>query len=486
MLAFGLLGTWLMAGCASLSPFNQEFVEIRTTHFHVMSSFGVAETQELARVLEFYHAGTLKALELGNESRGIEMTRVLAFDDRSLGRPFGVRGEDAFFLPTPESGIIVLRTSADWRQRATLELRLRYAHRLLRNLAAVRYPLWLEEGLAQFASTVDVRGREISIGAPIEQHTSVIRDWSRGSLSRLLKETDLTDYNPSAREDFDARSWALVHVLKSAGRGARTRSKGLQRYTQQLERGVSGAQAIDALGEDPETLADQISEYVEKDRFRVERVLLEGWDPGGLELVPVSWARARVELAELALVLERLELAEEYFERALDAEPGNPRALVGLARTRVDGFERAEELTRLALGEAGTADPSVLVRAGEFYAAGARQASLDESERLRRLEQARRLFLQSLRIEERGVEARLGLARTYLEEGEDAREGIRWVESARRLRPGSLDVELVSARLLVKQDLRGSARRRASDVVSRARSARLRKQGRELLDAERE
>ena len=80
----------------------------------------------------------------------------------------------------------------------------------------------------------------------------------------------------------------------------------------------------------------------------------------------------------------------------------------------------------------------------------------------------------------------MGLARTYLEEGEDAREGIRWVESARRLRPGSLDVELVSARLLVKQDLRGSARRRASDVVSRARSARLRKQGRELLDAERE
>ena len=197
----------------------------------------------------------------------------------------------------------------------------------------------------------------------------------------------------------------------------------------------------------------------------------------------VSRTRAPgVELAELALSLERLELAQDYFERALDEEPDNARALAGLARTRGDRFELTEPLARRALEEA-PADAQVLASVADFYARGARREALDTSERQHRLEQARRLFTRSLQLERDAVAAQLGLARTYLAEGDDVTLGIRWAKAAQQLRPGSLEIDLVLARLEAKQGWLSSARLRTIDMISRTHSIRLRRLGRELVEA---
>jgi tetratricopeptide (TPR) repeat protein len=483
LLASCLANASMMLACAPVLLHDQEFVEIRTTHFQVMSSFDVEQTRELALALESYHSGTLRALGLDPTSEVVEITRVLAFDDRSLARPFSMRGADAYFVPTPDSGTIVLRTNANWSQRATTKLRDRYAHRLLRNLSRQRYPLWLEEGLAQYASTMDVRGRQIRIGMPIAEHAKLIGDWTRGSLEQILTATDLSEYTPASRADFNARSWALVHMLKARGPTSPGRIRPLDRYIQALKTGATGSRAREALGAGPDELSDEIRDYIKKKRFQVEFVQLDGPDSIELEVVPLPHGRALTELAELALALERLELAEEYFELALEAEPAKPRALAGLARARVDRFDPAEDLVRLALDNAVAPNAQTLLRFGEFYEEGARQEGLNVGERGRRLDLARQYYVQSLRLEQRGVAARLGLARTFLVDGEDAAAGIRWVETARELRPGSLEVELVFARLFASQGSTSAARRRAIDIASRSHSKSLRMSALGLLES---
>ncbi len=199
---------WLMVsstqlGCAMYPPFDQTFVEIRTPHFEVLSSFDEQDTRDLSRTLESFHAGMTRALGIDPSVGAGERMRVLAFDDRSPGRPFGIRGDDAYFVPGVERPTIVLRTSPNWRNVAPAALRHRIAHRRLRDETPHRYPLWLEEGLAQFAGTVDVRGEQILIGSPIESHTTRIRDWLRGRLKSLLNEKDLSNYPQKARDVFD-------------------------------------------------------------------------------------------------------------------------------------------------------------------------------------------------------------------------------------------------------------------------------------------
>jgi hypothetical protein len=100
-----------LAGCATVSPFNQDFLEFQTTHFDVVSSLGEDTTRDLARRLENFYAAAQVVLGVSLEGRGLERTRVVAFDGRSLDRPFAVRGKTAYFLSEPDHGSRIIRAA---------------------------------------------------------------------------------------------------------------------------------------------------------------------------------------------------------------------------------------------------------------------------------------------------------------------------------------------------------------------------------------
>ncbi len=81
------------------------------------------------------------------------------------------------------------------------------------------------------------------------------------------------------------------------------------------------------------------------------------------------------------------------------------------------------------------------------------------------------------------MESRVGFAATCLFEAQDAERGLEWLESARALRPGSLEIDLLAARLNAKLGRFESARKLAADVVSRTRWPATEREAREILEA---
>jgi tetratricopeptide (TPR) repeat protein len=476
-----LLGL-LVSGCATVSPFNQDFLRVETNIFVIVSSFGEEHSRELARNLEYFHAGAMLALGATDDWRQREKTRVLAFDGRGMTRPFAVRAATAYSLSEPESGVMVFRAGGGWDRRTTRDLLHRYAHRVLRSRAPALRPLWLEEGLSQMAGSTELRGDVIRVGGLIPEFVREIQDWKSGTLAPVLEASDLSDESRGQRMRFEALSWSLVHFLRFGTSKDFSGKAALARLASKIDAEVPGSdrRAIDELGGDPELLEKRVYEHLDERRFKIDLIRPQGWDDALLEPEPLSRSRSRAILGRLALRLDRPALARDYFERALDADPEDAAALAGLVQA--DAKKASEPDALLARAAALAPDDArVQTWIGDAQAALAEYAT-EGSARTARIEAARARYRRSLEIDPAGVDARVGLGLTYLSGEEDVADGIAWLESAAQLRPGSLPIVLAIGQLEVRRGRRIAARIRAREVISRSHDAVLLESAQSLLE----
>jgi tetratricopeptide (TPR) repeat protein len=473
---------WLMAGCAALPPSSQSFVVAETVNFEVISSLGEKRTRELVHQFELFHAAALAAFDMPTTPARHGRTRVIAFDDRSLGRPFAVRGASAYYLPRVEGGLLVLRAPGGWDHRITRSLRAAYAHRLLRSRSLHRLPLWVGEGLSQVASAAQMEVGEIRLGALIEEHVKEVEDWRRSSLSSVLQKADLSDASAPQRAEFEALSWALAHSLMFGEAGRGQRAPFPEAYLAAFDGAVSGAwqRVADALlGGDGVELAARVEAHLDQPRFALRLLRPSGWDPAALELREVAPADAQVVLGDLALELGRDELARKVFERALEDAPEHARVLAGLAVARSGEFEAALELASRAEALA-EGDAAVAMALGRLHARGAGSTD-DPVEQGRRRTRAREYFSRALPVEGASARARYEIGRSYLASSEDPAPGLEWLQTAAALRPASLEVDLAIARLEARMGKRRAAHYRARQVASRSQWEALRDEARELV-----
>ena len=143
---------------------ERDWVAVETPHFAIVSSLGPKATRELTNDLERFHA----AVEFVMGTRLSESpvpTRVYAFADPVLERPFARRGVRSYFLPSLRGPTIVLRNGGGGRGDATRLVRRQYAEYLLRNRDGLDQPLWHDAGFSEFASTIVVwdEGAEIGV-----------------------------------------------------------------------------------------------------------------------------------------------------------------------------------------------------------------------------------------------------------------------------------------------------------------------------------
>lgn len=496
---FALGAACLAMACATVSPFNQDFVELETPHFVLTSSLGEAATIELARNLEFFHAGVVDAMGLAGgpeaESSGpaaMPRTRVFAFDDRSVERPFAVRGEPTHILDQPEGMVWIFRAGRSFDERVSVEVRHQYAHQLLRDRSPSPRPLWYEEGVAQLAGTVEEAAGGVRIGRMVEAHRALLLDWRRNSLAAKMRKSNLSNETSPERRLFEAQSWAIAHTLRFAGDEPNSGDSALDQYRRALDEG--GARAAEnarkVLGVSDAILTERIYQHLERKRLRVRLVSVSGWDPEKVRTVQLSRAEGRARLGFLGLALGRPALAEEYFERALSEDSNHLLAQAGLAVVAA-GEGRSEGLDQFASKTLafGSEDPALQRHLGMAYQLLAQRAQGD-AEREQRIENARDTLRQVLVALPRDVEARLKMGQLELFEGqggtaserfEHAQRALEWFEAASALRPGALGIELEKARAEQAAGLTRAAEVRANEVISRSHSTALVAEARAIL-----
>ncbi len=140
-------------------------------------------------------------------------TRLIVFSRAKEFAPYATNSSvRAFYQSSPDTDFIVLSSlNGDVFPAAIHE----FSHLVFRRSGS-RYPLWLDEGLAEYFSTLTVEGAKLELGrAPRERVQAIGFGVRLMPLERLFAITrDSAEYNtPSRAELFYAESWAFTHML---------------------------------------------------------------------------------------------------------------------------------------------------------------------------------------------------------------------------------------------------------------------------------
>ena len=320
-------------------------------------------------------------------------------------------------------------------------------------------PLWFNEGLAEYYSTLESEGDRVVLGRPVEHHLAALRRGGGLSLDELLTAGAVRSWrgHPSAEVGgFYATSWLLVHYLMS-GDGAR-----LDRTADLLTRLAAGDDPLDALesaldrslGQLEDDLAGHLAELPTPRPVRVEGLPSAEAVAAG----PVDPAALHTHLGELLLRLGDRIRAEASFDHALRLDPEHDGALGGLAFLRqLSG--RIEEATVLFQDAARRPMtwPMTALRRGRQGVALA--AGADPVARPALLAAARSSLDRALELYPDYGEAFYLLGVCELLADEPARSGVRALERAHALMPDRSDVVSALARLLARRGEAAEARR---------------------------
>ena len=381
------------AATAQTSPSLSGWHQLSTPHLRVLTDGSDDESRALLRSLEMMRA-TLVRLAFPHSAGGQVPTRLILFTAGSY-EPFSLRGRSGQFFMTPYESLIVV-DAADRSRPARVIAFHEYLHALVSE-SGLRVPLWLNEGLAEYYSTLRVTGSRVVLGEPPPRHRRLLRGRAFLSFEELLGlesgASDYLDHEKASR--FYAQSWLLVHFLMSDAE----RSGQMAAFLALGDRGVPTSAAFErAFGLESQQLDAELRRYLNRRRLPsfgltvdvaaqtlevVETALSEAeislalglvaaeqskWDPrpGRVALAEALLEEATRQAPEdgdvvaarayLAATLGQRTAAEALYERALylDAQSARSYALYArLLLADVSGPEpRVAEQARLVVGRA--------------------------------------------------------------------------------------------------------------------------------------
>lgn len=192
-------------------------------------------------------------------------TRVLVFDGRKAFAPYVANPSvTSFFQSGLDHDVITLPQLGDGAFTAMAHELIHVANRR----AGRRYPLWLDDGLAELFSTVTLHGGQVRIGAPPAGRTQ-----SLGFGVRLMPLEQLfavtrrsTDYTDPARARlFYAQSWALTHMLFV---DERYRDKRADLLAALGDNGPSALALTRLYGRNVDAISDDLTKYALRGAWR--------------------------------------------------------------------------------------------------------------------------------------------------------------------------------------------------------------------------
>jgi len=315
-----------------------------------------------------------------------------------------------------------------------------YVHAVLAENAPLA-PLWLHEGLAELYGTLQFDGDDVVFGEAIDYHRELLKKRPLLGDSRFrMLEQSAPEYNEGYRQSaFYAQSWGSVHYLLTAKERRQAFDEFLSRIHHGVKAMVAFHQVLNAHFPDQDT---QLREYMSQRKIPSFRLSQEGRSGGDYRKSELSASQSYVVLGELLahVDINRLDDAQAHLEAALEADPGEVRAHLGLA---VVAMQREEFPTGIAeLRDARQQDPDDPIVATllgillvEEYRRGidAEFWSLPP-ETPAELAEARELFANVLEQQPNNALAHWGIGATYMAD-RDPSPGIESLEVATQLMP---------------------------------------------------
>jgi tetratricopeptide (TPR) repeat protein len=221
-----------------LSATPVPWIRIATSHFEMYTTNNKSATLRELEWLERARSFFIEHGSIGNVPSGC--LRIIAFRSQQEYGSYQVGSANAFAYYEQAWGceyIVLSDISPEHYSAAVHE----YAHYIIHH-TGLTLPLWLNEGLADFYSSLELHDGRAVLGAPLSDRLYVLATKKWLPLDELFSiDRDSPDYNQSDRAQiFYAESWALVHMLESDGRY----SEHFTRFLEDIENGHSAAEAL--------------------------------------------------------------------------------------------------------------------------------------------------------------------------------------------------------------------------------------------------
>jgi tetratricopeptide (TPR) repeat protein len=299
----------------------RDWVKLTSARGEVFSNAGTAPAR---RALEQFDWMANAFQSYGNPRKAIPLRVLIFASEREFAayRPSEISA--GFYQSGPDGDWIVFHSAVG--ERVALH---EYTHRLL-NRSLTRLPQWLEEGMAEFFSTlrIDKQGK-ILIGAPIPSHLENLKFSGLLPARELLagSKNSIHYSENTAAGRFYATSWALVHMLYLS-----------PRYAARMPQFV---EAIDAAAVPPETAFEQsfgisVAKALQELAAYLERPTL----PSGTVALDPADGRATISNPEPASIAEITQLQAELL---LDS--GHPQQAAAMYRKLARSNTARQNLT---------------------------------------------------------------------------------------------------------------------------------------------
>ena len=477
---------------ARLPPTDDQWLEVRSENFFLISNATERKTRDVALGLERFRV-VLQRLRPGTTFRAPVPTKIYVFkNDRSF-KPYKRRRDAGpssvgVFVATQYGNYIAL--NANPKQGDALSI---IAHEYVHFFVRHNYPgipLALNEGLAEFYSTFAVLAGEAQVGVPLARHVRhVFRNELPPVEALLALGTSSAEYNETSKQGgLYAAAWLLAHYLLASDEVSREEAVEL---IEALDRGEPVATAVEgALGLKPEELDSRLRRYVNGKRFEFDRVPIDDIAVSReIRSAPMVRAEALFHLGDLVRHGEgdRSADADEHFRAALELVPsyGDAHAGLGLvAKAREREGEALEHLGRAI--ELGTTWPvGYVARADLLLTRLDRLGSPAAAARAPELSEAREHLRRALELEPSFAEAEALLGSAAFYDPSSLAEGIGHLERAFEQLPGRAELaynlallylragEVASADRVIEGRLAGLGRedllRSARESAARAR-----------------
>lgn len=290
-----------------------------------------------------------------------------------------------------------------------------YSHHLMFQANDKPLPGWVVEGFAEFMATVQFdRDGAVEIGLPanhraigLSRGTSLpIESMLAGNYSKLSDQQE---------ESLYGRGWLLVHYLTFS----QARAGQLDRYVDQISKGVTPLDAARAVFGDLKKLNGELDGYLQRGKMAFLKIPPSQFHGTNITVRPLSEGASKVIMLR---AISKRGVDDKTAEplavqvRAVEEQyPGDELVELTLAEAEIDsGHPHASEAAADRTLKANPQNTKALIFKGRAIAA--RAEKLEGAARHNGFEQARDLFLAANRIDTEDPEALMLFYDTFIME----------------------------------------------------------------------
>jgi Flp pilus assembly protein TadD len=464
---------------------------VRTNNLLVIGNADAESLRQVAAWLEFFHTAFARLASRSAIDSSVP-TRVIVFRDEASflpfkplyqGKPANVSG---YFQPGEDVNYIAISLESGERDRYGTAFH-EYVHLHLRDNVPGA-PLWLNEGLAEFYSSILFAGGEALLGAAIPAYVQLLRSQEMLPLSTLFSiGTNSPHYNERDKSGvFYGESWALVHYLMQ-GDGGRHQEQ-FKRFLQMVSRGDNADKTFeDVFGMSLVVAEKELREYVRRGEFQAQRLTVGDSAQGytsytAMQRSSLSEGEANYYLGDLLLHINRGSDAERYFLQAISLEPSfvPPYASMGLLRVSQRRYAEAKKY----LQKASASPQTYLIH--YLYAYVLSREGVGPTGRVtayahENVVTMREQLLRSIKLQPQFASAYHLLALVDLVADEQLDEAVAMAEKAHQLEPSKASYSMLLAHVYLRQSNTNAARQ-VLESLTRDADTKVRTEAQTLLD----